>query len=373
MGDHDAAGGFRNLRGLESMARSEIDQAAFDYIAGGSGDEATLVGNETGWQRYQLVHRVLRDVSERDLATQALGQRLDWPVLVAPTAFHKLVHPEGEVATARGAARADTAMVASTLSTTSLEAIAEAGASPLFFQLYVYRDRELTERLVRRAEDAGYQALLVTVDSPVWGKRERDLENGFALPEGLGLANFPEMDQESLPDEAGDSLAAYVERQLDPSLSWEAIEWLASLTELPVLVKGLVHPEDARRAVEHGVAGIVVSNHGGRQLDWGVPTAVALPDVVEAVQGEVEVLVDGGIRRGTDVVKALALGADAVLVGRPVLWALAIDGAKGVQRALELLREETDNAMALAGAATVDEVTRDIVRWSAAGGPAGGG
>lgn len=362
MGERGEDADFRNLRELEPLARERVDQAAFDYIAGGSGDEVTLSGNETGWQDYQLLHRTLVDVSDRSTRTTLLGSQADSPVLVAPTAFHKLVHPDGEVATAKGAAAAGTPMVASTLSTTSLEQIAEASQGLQFFQLYVYEDRKLTEELVRRAEEAGYQAIVVTVDSPVWGKRERDIRNDFELPEGLGLANFPDLDQEDLPETEGDSLAAYVERQLDPSLTWDAIEWLSSLTDLPVAVKGVVHPEDARAAVAHGADGIVVSNHGGRQLDAGVPTAHALPEVVEAVDGEAEVYVDGGIRRGTDVVKALALGADGVLVGRPVLWALALDGAAGVQRALDLLHEELDNAMALCGARDVADLTPDLVR-----------
>lgn len=367
MGKDGKGSGFTNLRELEGLAREEVDRSAFDYIAGGSGDETTLTGNETGWQRYRLLHRVLKDVEQRDLSTTVCGRSIEAPVLVAPTAFHRLVHPEGEVATARGAQRAGVPMVASTLSTTALEDIAQAAGDPRFFQLYVYKDRKLTKRLVDRAEAAGYEALFVTVDSPVWGKRERDIENDFALPEGMGLANFPDMDQESLPEGEGNSLAAYVERQLDPSLSWEAIDWLTERTDLPVVVKGLVHPDDARRAADHGVDGIVVSNHGGRQLDSGVPTALALPDVAEAAGDDVDVLVDGGVRRGTDVVKALALGADAVLVGRPVLWALAVDGADGVHEALSLLRYEVDNAMALAGARTVDDVTADLVQRVASG------
>lgn len=359
---------FTNLGELEELARSTLDRPAFDYIAGGSGDEATLTGNLRGWREYRLLHRVLKDVSQRDLSTSVLGQSLEHPFMVAPTAFHKLVHPRGEVATAEGADAADTLMVASTLSTTSLEEIARASSAPRLFQLYCYEDRKLTERLVRRAEDAGYEGLVLTVDSPVWGKRERDIRNDFSLPEGMGLANFPDLDQEALPETEGDSLAAYVEDQLDPSLTWEDVGWLRELSDLPVLVKGVVHPEDARLAAEHGCEGLVVSNHGGRQLDAGVPTALALPPIAEAVGDELEIYVDGGIRRGTDVVKAVALGADAVLVGRPVLWALALDGAEGVARALAMLREEVDTAMALAGARTVGDVTPDLVQRVHAGG-----
>lgn len=359
--DDEDSVSFTNLRQLASQARGQVDPAAYDYIAGGSGEEATLANNDRGWERYQLRHRVLRDVSKRRTATRLLGSEVAFPALVAPTAFHKLAHPRGEVATAEGAAAAGTIMVASTLATVRLEDVAEAAEGPRWFQLYVYEDRKLTEQLVARAEAAGYEAIVVTVDSPVWGRRERDVRNGFQLPEGLGLANFPDLDQEALPDTEGDSLAAYVEQQLDPSLEWSALAWLTSTTELPVLVKGVVHPEDARLAVEHGAAGVIVSNHGGRQLDAGVSTARALPAIVEAVQGRASVLVDGGIRRGTHVVTALALGAEAVLVGRPILWALAVDGARGVQRALELLHAEIDNAMALIGAADVEELAPGMV------------
>lgn len=357
---------FVNLRELEELARDHVPEQAYDYIRGGAGDELTLAGNETAYQAWRLVHRALVDVSDRTTRTTVLGRSVDLPVLVAPTAFHKLVHPEGETATAEGADRAGTLMVASTLSTTPLETIAEASGGPKWFQLYIYEDRELTRSLVQRAEAAGYEALVVTVDSPVWGKRERDIRNGFSLPDDLGLANFPDLDQESLPEPAGggDALAAYVEQQLDPSLTWGDIAWLQDFTDLPVVVKGIVAPEDARLAAEHGCAGVVVSNHGGRQLDAGIPTLHALPGVVDAIDeigGDVEVYVDGGIRRGTDVLIALCLGARAVLMGRPILWALALDGADGVARALGLLGDEVDNALALAGVPSPAQASREHV------------
>lgn len=362
MAEQGAGASFTNLREVKELARDTVDPTAFDYIAGGSGDEATLTGNVVGWEVYRLMHRVLEDVSGVTTQHRVLGREVPSPVLVAPTAFHQLVHPRGEVATAEGAARAGNLMVASTLSTTPLEGIAEASDAPQWFQLYVYEDRKLTEQLVQRAEASGYEAIVVTVDSPVWGVRERDVRNNFSLPEGMGLANFPDLEQEDLPETEGDRLAAYVEQQLDASLTWEGIEWLTELTELPVVVKGIVHPDDAEEAMAHGCDALVVSNHGGRQLDAGVPTAHALPEVVEAVGDGIEVYVDGGIRRGTDVIKALALGADAVLVGRPILWALALDGANGVQRALELLDEEVANALALCGAERILELDPSLVR-----------
>lgn len=362
-----------NLRGLGERVRDRVPEAAHGYIAGGSGDEATLSANVKAYGRYRLLHRTLRDVSRRTTATRMLGTEVPSPVAVAPTAFHELVHEEGEVATARGAAEAGALMCASTLSTRSLEEIAEAGAGPRWFQLYIYRDRDLTRDLVRRAEDAGYGAIVVTVDSPVWGRRERDVRNDFQLPEGLGLANFPDLDQETLPtpEGGGNALAAYVEEQLDPALTWDDVAWLRDLTELPVLVKGVVHPADAREAARRGVAGIVVSNHGGRQLDAGVATVDALPGVVDAVREVAggdgpEVYVDGGVRRGTDVLKALCLGARGVLVGRPILWSLALGGARGVADALELLQAEVDNALALAGLRSPGEAGRDLVERAGA-------
>jgi 4-hydroxymandelate oxidase len=357
---------FENLKQLKQLARDQdhLTTSAFDYVAGGAGDERTLDGNRSGYDRWELIHRVLRDVSNRDTSTTVQDQTVDFPALVAPTAFHCLMHEDGETATARGAAKAGTLFTASTLATKSLEAIAEASTGPRWFQLYIYRDRDLTTSLVERAEAAGYEALVLTVDSPVWGKRERDIRNGFSLPDHLGLANFDNLEQENLPDEGEgvNGLAQYVSNQLDPSLEWEDVEWLAELTDLPLIVKGLVHPEDAKKAVDHGCDGVVVSNHGGRQLDAGIPTVEALPNVANAVGNDIEVYQDGGIRRGTDVLKSLALGADAVLVGRPVLWSLAVGGETGVTRALNLLRDEFDNAMALCGLREIDEITRDLVR-----------
>lgn len=355
---------FENLHQLKDMARDRVTQSAFDYVAGGAGDERTLKSNQGAYDHWKLVHRVLRDVSDCDTSTEVLGQTVEFPALVAPTAFHCLMHEEGETATARGTAQAGTVYVASTLATKSLESIVEASPGPRWFQLYIYRDRNLTESLVERAEANGYEALVLTVDSPVWGRRERDIRNGFSLPEDLGLANFEDLEQEDLPDaDTGvNGLAEYVSQQLDPSLTWDDVEWLKELTDLPLLIKGVVDPEDAREAVNRGCAGVVVSNHGGRQLDAGIPTVEALPDVAEAVGDDGEVYLDGGVRRGTDVLIALALGAKAVLVGRPVLWSLAVGGEAGVKRALSLLHDEIENAMSLCGVRSVDEITEDRIR-----------
>ncbi|MBI4392339.1 MAG: alpha-hydroxy-acid oxidizing protein [Euryarchaeota archaeon] len=343
-----------------------LSQTAYDYVIGGSGDERSVRENEAGYARLRLVHRVLRDVSRRDCSTRVLGQRISLPAMVAPTAFHKLMHAEGEEASARGAAAAGTVFIASTLSNTSLEAIASAAAGPKWFQLYVYRDKKLTESLVSRAASSGYKALVLTVDTPTWGRRERDLRNRFTLPQGLQLANFTGIPagRLSAAKEGKSGLAAYLDEQRKPDLTWADVEWLKDVSGLPIVLKGIVHPDDAKAAVEHGAAAIIVSNHGGRQLDAGVATIDLLPGVVAAVDGRCEVYVDGGVRRGTDVLIALALGADAVLIGRPILWSLAIAGEAGVERALRLLRDEFDSAMALAGFKSPDEVTKDAVRAS---------
>jgi 4-hydroxymandelate oxidase len=355
-----------NVFDFETIARERLSREAYDYYAGGAHDEVSVRGNRAAYDRLSIAYRVLVDVSRRDMTASVLGQTLSMPMLVAPTAFHRLATPEGEVATARAAGRAGTAMILSTLSTSTVESVVAAASGPVWFQLYVYRDRGATEGLVRRAEAAGCRALVLTVDAPLLGRRERDVRNRFRLPPGLAVANLLPEGYGDMPPAAADSgLAAYVASFLDPSLSWRDVAWLRSITSLPLLVKGIVRPDDALRAAEAGVAGLVVSNHGGRQLDTSPATLDVLPEVVDVLAAHghrIEVLMDGGVRRGTDVLKALALGARAVLVGRPVLWGLAADGEAGVVAVLRLLRDELDLAMALAGAPTLAEITRDLVR-----------
>ncbi len=346
------------------MARAKVPRAAFDYIAGGAEDEVTLRRNREAFGHWVLRPRVLVDVSRRDTSTTVLGQRVSMPILVAPTALHGLVHPEGEVATARGTAAAGTLMVASTLTTRSLEEIAAVGPAPRWFQLYVYRDRRVTEALVRRAAAAGYHALCMTVDTPLAGHRERDERNSFTLPPGLSLRNFDGLGMDRFPGTpgGGSGLAAYSSQMFDPSVTWRDVEWLRGLSPLPVVVKGVMTAEDATLAVEHGVAGVAVSNHGGRQLDGSLGTLDALPAVVAAVRGRAEVYVDGGVRRGTDVLKALALGARAVLVGRPVLYGLALGGSEGVRATLEHLRSELDLALALTGRTAAGGIDGSLIQ-----------
>ena len=360
-----------NLSEYEARARQRMDPIAFDYYASGANDEITLGENERAYARLRLRYRVLRGVDSRDLETRLFGHPLDFPVILAPTAFHRLAHPDGELASARAAERLGTLMTLSTLSTTAVEEVVGATRAPVWFQLYVYKDRELTAALVRRAEAAGCQALVLTVDAPPLGRRERDIRNRFYLPPGLEVRNLLPAGLETLPQvPAGSGLAAYTDALLDPGLRWQDLDWLAQQTRLPLLVKGIVHPEDARLAVEHGARGLWVSNHGGRQLDTAIPTIEALPDIAEAVGGRAELILDGGIRRGTDVIKALARGARAVAVGRPLLWGLATNGEDGVVHALSLLRDEIDLALALCGARRVEDLEPDLVR-DAPRGPAG--
>jgi 4-hydroxymandelate oxidase len=351
-----------NLADYEITAQIRLPQMAYDYYASGANDEITLVDNHDAYDRIRLRYRVLRDISRRTTATTLLGHDLRLPVIVAPTAFQRMAHPDGELATARAAGRAGTLMILSTLSTTSIEDVTAAATGPVWFQLYVYKDRAATADLVRRAEAAGCSALVLTVDAQVWGRRERDVRNRFQLPPGLTIENLMPAGKQQFPqDAAGSGLAAYVVSLFDQTLSWPDVDWLCSLTSLPVLLKGIVHPDDARLALEHGAAGVIVSNHGGRQLDTAPATIDALPDIVAAIDGRLPVIIDGGVRRGTDVIKALALGADAVAIGRPVLWGLAAAGQSGVAHVLELLRAEIDTALALVGANTVAELGRDIL------------
>jgi 4-hydroxymandelate oxidase len=338
-----------SLRELERDARERLEPAVYDFFAGGAEDEVTLRANEAALERIGLVPRVLRGAGRPRLEVELLGSRAAMPVLIAPTAFHRLAHPDGERATARAAAAAGTVMIASMAATVAIEEIA-AEAPGAWFQLYIQPDLGFTEAVVRRAEAAGCAALVVSVDSPVFGRRERDLRHGFLeLPAGMQCEN--------MRDGAGPP-RRFV---FSPELSWEHVEWLRGATALPIALKGVMHPEDARLAIAHGADLIVVSNHGGRQLDT-VPAAIdLLPPIADAVAGEVPVLVDGGIRRGTDVVKACALGARAVAIGRPVLWGLAVAGEQGVLHVLELLRSELERALILCGCGSPDEARRELL------------
>lgn len=347
-----------NLDDYERLARGQLPLPVYDYYAGGAGAEITVRENEAAWASVRLRPRVLVDVSAVDLETTVLGEAVSLPLLTAPCALNTLAHPEGELAVARATAAAGVLQVLSTLSSYSVEDVALASSGKRWLQLYCYRDRGITRALVERAEAAGFLAICVTVDVPVAGSRERDARNRFSVPPDIRAANFAHL----IPDvDDGSALMAYVNEQLDPTLTWDVLDWLRDITRLPIVVKGILTAEDARLAVDHGVDGIGVSNHGGRQLDGVVTTCAALSEVIDAVAGRAEVYVDGGIRRGTDVLKALAMGARAALVGRPYLWGLAVDGEAGVRRVLELIREDLEVSMALAGCASVADLRPSLV------------
>ncbi|MPZ70228.1 MAG: alpha-hydroxy-acid oxidizing protein [Actinobacteria bacterium] len=332
-------------------AREALDPKAFAYVSGGAGGELTIADNIAAFTRRRLRPRVLRGFPEVDLRTTMLGREVSFPVALAPTGFNRMAHDEGEVAVTRAAAAAGIVHCCSTFSTRTIEHVGEAADRP-WFQLYASYERSVTESLVARAEAAGYQAVAVTVDLPVVGYRDRELRSHVEIPSEF----FANMN----PDLHGE-LADVVMHETDQGLSWEDIDRIRAATSMPVVLKGILTAEDARIAVEHGVDGIMVSNHGGRQLDRSIAALDALEEVVEAAGDSCEVYLDGGVRRGVDVVTALALGARAVFVGRPYLYALAVAGEAGVARCIEILREETANALHLMGAATANDLSRDQV------------
>ncbi|HEX5714395.1 MAG TPA: alpha-hydroxy acid oxidase [Solirubrobacterales bacterium] len=347
-----------NVADFERVAAEKLDPGALGYFAGGAGDELTLRENVEAWGRWRLRPRVLAGVERVGTEVELLGSPLSMPILVAPVAYQRLVDAEGEVGMARAAAEAGTAMCLSTLATTRPSELA-AAAPPgrRWFQLYAFRDEAVTRALMDEAIAHGFEAIVVTADTARAGNRERDQRTGFRIPEGLGVP--------SVTAALGSTRAVTIEETfalMNPALSWGDLEELAAECELPVLVKGLLTPEDAELAVRHGAAGVIVSNHGGRQLDRSLATADALPEVIDAVDGRATVLVDGGIRRGVDIAIALALGADAVLVGRPALWGLAAAGAEGARRVLELLRVELELTLALCGCRSPAELDRGHLR-----------
>jgi 4-hydroxymandelate oxidase len=339
-----------DLGELEARAKDLLAPGSYDYIAGGAGPETTLVDNEAAWQRLRLRPRVLRDVAKVSTTTTLLGTELPTPVGVAPSAFHRVAHPEGEAATARGAAAAGALyVVSSRASIRPAEIAAAAPDAPRWFQVYVWAERSITVDLVAEARDAGYLALVLTGDTPVLGRRLRDERNAFTLP--------AEAYQPYESTERGNHLGPLQ----DPSVTFDDIGWLREQSGLPVVVKGVLRGDDAVRCLEAGAAGVMVSNHGGRQLDGAVATADALAEVAEAVGGAGEVYVDGGVRSGVDVVRALALGARAVLVARPPMWGLATGGAEGVRQVLQAFHDDLVLAMRLCGAASLEDCSADLL------------
>jgi 4-hydroxymandelate oxidase len=330
---------FLTVDDYEPLARERLPPDVYGYYAGGAGDEWTLRENRAAFERWVIRPRMLTAASPPDPSTELRGARIEAPILIAPWAYQRLAHPDGEVATARAASRAGTIMVVSTTAQDILEDIAAAGTAPTWWQLYVYTEREVTVETLHRVHEAGYAAICFTVDFPVAGLRHRDTRTGFDMPFGLPHSDLV----------------------FDPSITWDDIAWIRDQAPLPILVKGIMTAEDARLAVEHGADGVIVSNHGARQLDAVAATFTVLPEIVEAVDDRIPVLMDGGVRRGTDVFKALALGADAVMVARPICWGLAVAGEEGVVDVLRILRGELTNTMSLAGTHVLSDITPTLV------------
>jgi len=358
----DIPPGTVSLADYEAAARPRMGENAWAYVAGGSADELTIRWNREAFDRIRLEGRVLRDMTGATTQVELLGLTLPHPILMAPIAFQRLVHPEGEIAAAIGAAALGATMVVSTLASVSLEDIARAATAPLWFQLYMHYDRGFTHTLVQRAEAAGYRALVVTVDASVSGLRNRQQRAGFRLPDDITAVNLDGMPRPTVPP-PGPGESPIFRGLLEGAATWRDIADLVSATRLPVLLKGIMSPDDARAALDCGVAGLIVSNHGGRTLDTLPASIEVLPRIADAVGDRVPLLLDGGIRRGTDVLKALALGARAVLVGRPCAYGLTVAGATGVAHVLSILRAEFEMAMALTGCLTVADIERPVI-WS---------
>jgi L-lactate dehydrogenase (cytochrome) len=375
-----------NISDLRELARRRLPHALFDFIDGGAQDEVTLQANLADFHKLALLPRVLTDVSQRDQSVTVLGQKLEQPLILAPTGLPGLLWPNGALEAARAADAAGVAFCLSTMSTSTIEQVAAAVTRPIWFQLYVMRDRELARSMMERAQAAGCSVLVLTVDLAMQGQRDRDVHNGLTIPPQFRLSNLidfalhprwlcrfllgPKVTLANFIGATGHkddmfTIAGFVNSQFDQSVTWKDIEWAKSIWGGPLVLKGILSPEDAQLAVQHGVDGVIVSNHGGRQLD-GVRSAIAaLPDVVQAVEGKLDVILDGGVRRGTDVLKALALGAKACMIGRPFLYGLAGQGRPGVALALKILRNELDLALALTGCARVDQLDASFIGWSA--------
>jgi len=352
-----------NLAEYETRAREITEGSILDYYDGGANDEITLRENVAAFSRITLYPRVFRGVGHRDLGTKVLGVPTSTPVIVAPIALIGMLHPEGELPVVRAASDAGSILTLSTASVTPVEDVVAAASVPVWFQLYVYKDRAASEALVKRVEAAGCTALQLTADTPVLGRRERDIRNNFSLPADLWAPNLTAAGKRPPPEGAGSKspFAAAIDELFDPNLTWDDIAWLTSITTLPVLVKGILRADDARRAVDAGAAGVIVSNHGGRQFDTAPAAIDALGPIADAIGGQAEIILDGGIRRGSDIVKAIALGARAVQVARPIVWGLVVDGEDGVRDVLALLRDELDLAMALVGCRSVEEISSDLL------------
>lgn len=354
-----------NIEEYYEYAKSKLAKMAFDYYDSGAEDQITLKKNHSDFSHFSFLPRVLRKVGKVDISCKIFNHNYTMPIMIAPTAMQRLAHDDGECATVRAAVKLNNLMVASCWSNHSIEHISKMREQqPLWAQVYIYKDRALTTDYVQRAKEAGISALCLTVDTPKLGRRERDIRNKFTLPAHLSLGNFVGLQAqlESNKEQLSSGLSEYVGKQIESDLGWDDLDWLRNMADMPVILKGVMHPEDARQGLEHGCAGIWVSNHGGRQLDGTISTIRALAEVSKEVNKKVPVFFDGGIRRGTDVLKAIALGADAVFVGRPVLWGLAYNGEAGVVRVCSMLKEELELSMALLGVNSIQDISVEHLR-----------
>lgn len=352
------------IEDFQKYADQNLTPSVRDYYNSGAGEQFSLKLNTEAFKKYRIRPRFLRNVSKRDLSTTILGEKISMPLGIAPAAMQRMAHPEGECANVRAAQGAGTIYILSTISTSSIEEVAEAAPNAIkWFQLYIYKDRNVTINLVGRAERAGFKAIVLTVDAPLFGDRRADIRNKFSLPHHLRLGNFQgKLSTKINNAESGSGLSEYVMNLFDASLTWDDIKWLKSITKLPIILKGILTPEDAKLAIENGISAIIVSNHGARQVDSIPATIEALPEIVKAVNGKLEIYMDGGIRQGIDVFKALALGAKMVFTARPLLWGLSYGGERGARAVLEVFRKEIDVAFALTGCATVNDVTKDMIQ-----------
>ena len=351
-----------DIKEFEQYAQNKLPKNITAFFSSGAGDEITLRENVSAFDRIKLLPRVLKNVEERSLSTTVLNQSVDFPLLIAPMAFQRLAHPEGELAVAKAAQEHNVIMAVSTLSTYSFKEIKENASinNSLWFQLYIYKDREITKNLVQLAEAAGYRGIVLTVDAPIYGKRIKELHHPIILPSTFEIKNLQDAGL-NLKNVPLTKLMGYLASLLDPSITWDDVSWLRSITSLPIILKGIMNPKDVQIAIEHNIEALILSNHGGRQLDTTLSSIEVLKLVKDSSEGKLEIILDGGIRKGIDILKALALGAKAVMVGRPILWGLAMGGEEGVKRVLTILKSELDLAMTLCGYTSINQINDEIL------------
>lgn len=345
---------------FEEEARQKLSNAVFDFFAGGSGEEITLKENMLQFDRIKLIPRMLKEITSLEVSSKILGQKLSFPLLIAPMAFQKLAHELGEIAVAKAASEHDVLMTVSTLSTCTFADIKNVSTSPPWLQIYIYKDREISKNLIKSASDLGYKAIILTVDVPFYSKRFRELNNPIKISSSLHMANLINAGLE-LKNISPSAIPQYLASLLSSNIGWKDIEWLRSITSLPIILKGILHPADIQIAIENSIEGVILSNHGGRQLDTAITSLESLQLIKEDLKEKIEIIVDGGVRKGIDILKALALGAKGVMIGRPIIWGLAVNGEKGVSAVINNFKEELVLAMALAGCSSLKNIDESIL------------